>query len=194
MVEDMVRMFTSEENSAFFEQMKDDLLFINDLFMQLIDETGSFTIDPTSVNAALVILQEGLDETQKKTQALKESLQSSMIAQELEDLKESNFASWFKEMLEFAEGEDEQGLFDWLIGKDEKQIDAFIEAYPVFAEFINSIVESKGAVDEIAESWTAFAGNITEATNTYLAWVKAYQESQKEKDVTDEEGHGLLKN
>lgn len=141
---------------------------------------------------AMQIMQDGMDKTKEKAESLGEALKNSIASQELEALTESGFASWFEEMSKFAESGDEAGLFGWLLGKDDDQLNAFIEAFPIFSEFLNSIVEGKGDVEESAESWVLFGDNIANTTDKYLAWLEAYRASQEDK-VTDEQGRGLLK-
>lgn len=191
-IEKMAHAFASEENAPWLEQMKTDLPFIANVLHTLYDDSGALVPDPVNIEEALRIWYEGLDETEKKAIAVGEALKNSLASQELEALTESGFASWFEEMSKFAETGDEAGLYGWLLGKDDEQLKAFIEAFPIFSEFLNSIIEGKGAVDESSESWALFSENISNATNKYLEWLEAYKASQ-ESEVTDEEGRGLLK-
>lgn len=170
-------------NEEMYKAMMSDFNWFDDFALAMKD--GNFT-------EAMQIMQDGMDKTKEKAESLGEALKNSLASQELEALTESGFASWFEEMSKFAETGDEAGLYGWLLGKDDEQLKAFIEAFPIFSEFLNSIVEGKGAVDESSESWALFSENIGNATNKYLEWLEAYKTSQ-ESEVTDEEGRGLLK-
>ena len=170
-------------NEDMYKAMMSDFDWFDDFALAMKD--GNFT-------EAMQIMQDGMDKTKEKAESLGEALKNSIASQELEALKENGFASWFEDLSKFAESGDEGGLYGWLLGKDDEQLKAFIEAFPIFSEFLNSIVEGKGAVDESTESWALFREQITGATNDYLAWLEAYKTSQED-DVTEEEGRGLLK-
>lgn len=170
-------------NEDMLTAMMDDLDWFDDFALAMKD--GNFT-------EAMQIMQDGMDKTKEKAESLGEALKNSIASQELEALTESGFVSWFEEMSKFAESGDEAGLFGWLLGKDDAQLNAFIEAFPIFSEFLNSIVEGKGIVEESAESWSLFSENIGNATDKYLAWLEVYRAGQED-EITSSEGRGLLK-
>lgn len=170
-------------NEDMLTAMMDDLDWFDDFALAMKD--GNFT-------EAMQIMQDGMDKTKEKAESLGEALKNSIASQELEALTESGFASWFEEMSKFAESGDEAGLFGWLLGKDDAQLNAFIEAFPIFSEFLNSIFEGKGIVEESAESWSLFSENIGNATDKYLAWLEVYRAGQED-EITSSEGRGLLK-
>lgn len=94
-------------------------------------------------------------------------------------------------MKPFIESGDEAGLYSWLLGKDESQMNAFIEAFPILSEFLHSIIEGKGAVDENAESWAEFGNNISSATNAMERYYTTQQKALSSQ-IGEDRGREIL--
>ena len=166
-------------DEKYLQAMMTDLGWFDD-FAKAVD-TGDFV-------KANEIMQNGIVATDDEVKKLKESMQELVEGQNLDKLKESGFAAWMEEIQEYTQSQDGTGLFQWLVGKDDKARDAFFEMYPLLGEVFNTFVQNEGAVDKGAKEWGTLAGMLADANNQYKNWLENKRKENLE-NVTDKEGY-----